>query len=778
MKSTSTTECVSIQVRHWDSTTPAVLAMVILLFAGVLSGPASASAEDAGARKVRQSNIMEEIVVTANKREQNILDAAVAVQNFSGDALEENGIRNAFDLANAIPGALATFSSQPTTSEIYLRGAGASSWGRGGFKGDRTTGVYVDDTPMVYPNQQRLPPMPMFDLERVEVLRGPQGTTYGAGSMGGTIKYITRQPDLERFGGKVQMAHSDTQSASSANTRIDAVVNIPIVQNKFGVRIYLQDESRGGVGTVRGAPEIDDPGAYDTRAYRIKARWDVNDDLSMTASHWRSTFDQTILRSFASTDPIELNPVNPNFLPNNDTEFVQSTLTIALTLPFAQLTSNTQLTGDDQHIGPNKRNPAGKKTSTAESKFSQCAGGEFEPVSCVAERVFGNTVHGWSEEIRLVSNTPGPFQWIAGVQYIDINNDGDAQLIYNPPLENQNFFQVNLLNTKSWAIFGEASYGFLDDKLVALMGLRYYEDDRSQPEYYTGIRDGEYVDGLLINNEKSFDSVNPRFNISYFPSDRGMVYFNAAKGFRSGTVMRQYNIQALIFAGVQGIGSETIADGDTVWSYEVGSKWTFLDGRLIAQGALYMSQWEDLQSRVGVQYVLDGVTRTAGNFQYNIGDADVMGLEWDLQFRATDGLTLSLNGALTGSEYTRISDLPAVLPPTQLQVGKDVVLIPKRTLSFTARYHAPLANTGWNINLNGVFAYRSSPINEFGVGAESAYRSVNLRAGVEKDRWQIQLFAENATNFDKRFNAGSATTSGGQILDPRTIGLSLRYAME
>lgn len=734
-----------------------------------------AGASDAGSRS---GETIEEVVVTAMKREQNILDAPVAVQNFSGDLVEELQLRDAFDLADQIPGAFAQKGSQPTLGEIFLRGGGVSDFQANGAAGDRTTGIYLDDTPMVYPNQQRLPPIPMFDLERVEVLRGPQGTTYGAGSMGGTIKYITRSPDLESFGAKVQLTGSQTEGAHGINHRVDAVLNLPIVKDRFAVRIFLQDEHLAAIADVQGRPEVTNADDFDSQIYRIKALWQVTDMLSVEATRWESEFKQWRFRGYPSIDPIEFGNFADSF-PRNDSDFEQSTMTINWELPFATLTSNTQWIGEDQKLGPD--NPNAQKFMTVGNLPITICQPESAPHpaghACNLDLTSGNMVHGWSEEIRLVSNGAEAFQWLVGLQYMDMNQDGAEHWDLHGFIEavfpdNQ---VVALLNTESTAVFGEASYGFMDGKLVALAGLRWYEDTRLQKEWFTR----EFVNGKPVNfgffqNERDFDSVNPRFNVSYFPSEEGMAYINIAKGYRPGVAMRQNDVQNVALSGVAGLDG-IFADGDKVWSYELGSKWRFLDGRLIAQGAVYFSQWQEMQQQVGVSFEVDGEQFENGSIAFNVGDADVFGIEWDLQYLLSDHVVLGFNGAYTDSEWTDVIDHPAINHKPQIANGNKVSLIPEWTVAGTAIYRAPLMDTGWNLSLIGSAAWRSEPIDEQGRGAQAAFRRLNVRATVERGPWSVQLFVQNATDFDKAFNPGSEVSAGGQILDPRTTGLTLRY---
>lgn len=723
---------------------------------------------------------LEDMLVTAMKREQNILDAPVAVQNFAGDLVETMHLSNAFDLADQIPGAYASKPSQPTIGEIFIRGAGASSFQSGGAKGDRTTGVYVDDTPMVYPNHQRLPPVPMFDLERVEVLRGPQGTTYGAGSMGGTIKYVTRSPDLDSFNGKLQLTGSETKGAHGLNNRVDAVVNIPVVRDRFAVRIFVQDEQKAAIADVRDRPDIDNADDFDSRSFRVKALLQVTDTLTVEAAHWESDFEQWRFRSYDTTDPITFGAFDDSF-PRNDSVFEQSTLTVNWDLPFAELISNTQWIGDDQEIGPNNRAKEFMTVGKLPLTICQPESAPHPPGHpCILDLDSGNMVHGWSEELRLVSTGPALFQWLVGVQVLDMDQDGEEMWDLHGFVEtlfpdNQ---VVALLNTQSTAVFGEVSYSFMDRKLVALAGLRWFDDTRTQKEWFTReFVDGEPVNFGFFHNEKNFDSVNPRFNVAYLPNDVGMFYLNIAKGFRSGVAMRQNDVENVVLSGVAGVDS-IFANGDTVWSYDLGTKWLFLDGRLVVQGAVYLAQWADLQQQVGVTFERDGQEFTNGSISYNVGDADMLGLEWDLQYRLTDQLTLGFNGAKTNSEYTDVVDNPSVTPKPQLRSGNEVPLVPEWTFGALATYRAPLADSGWWLSMVGSAAYRSEAITEEGVDAERPFRRLNLYATVERAPWSVQLFVENATDFTGRFYAGSAETLGGPILDPRTVGLTLRYVPE
>ena len=265
--------------------------------------------------------------------------------------------------------------------------------------------------------------------------------------------------------------------------------------------------------------------------------------------------------------------------------------------------------------------------------------------------------------------------------------------------------------------------------------------------------DGEPINFGFFHNEKNFDSVNPRFNVSYFPNEAGMVYLNIAKGFRSGVAMRQNDVENVVLSRVAGVDS-IFANGDTVWSYDLGAKWLFLDGRFVAQGAVYLAQWQDLQQQVGVTFERNGQEFTNGSISYNVGDADMLGFEWDLQYRLTDQLTLGFNGAKTDSEYTDVVDDPSVTTKPQLRRGNEVPLVPEWTFAALATYRVRLTDNGWWLSVVGSAAYRTEAITEEGVDAEKPFRRLNLYATAERAPWSVQLFMENATDFTGRFYGG------------------------
>lgn len=701
--------------------------------------------------------LIEEIIVTAQKREQTQLEVPLSMQSFSGAALEEQGIHTLDDIIEQIPGGLLLYEGTPGSISVHMRGSGATS-----IFGDSTIGFYVDETPFSIPNLQVAPPPNLlYDLERVEVLRGPQGTLYGQGSMGGTIKYVSRQPDLERFAFKAQANASDTQGGDG-NYRADAVLNIPIVEDKFGLRVLVGYDEVGGFASV---PDLDsgDEGR-DSTVVRVKALWRATDNLDVTASVLNYSADQQFPTLFVSADP-PLLPPSGGFVPDNGTDTEIYSLLLDWDLGFASLISSSSLYDNTSalSVGGTLELPI----------IAPGLGVGFLPFKQIAE--YGNQV--FAQEVRLVSATDGPLNWIVGGFYTTGDSELNVELSLdftqadpaNPPfllavlaaIESQS---LQTIDTDAFALFGELSFELLDGKLVPLVGLRYFEDDRATVERFTGI---DFLLGPLVDHpitsDQLFDSVNPRFNLSYYPDDDTTLYANVAKGFRSGTVQLQAQVAALTISGI--VGSQLI-EPDTVWTYEAGVKKELADGALVLQGALYYSDWQDLQSLY--------TTLTGVNSVVQLGDVDIFGVEWDFGWQANENLRLGLNGAYTNSEFGELDPVLAAGIP-QAEKGNRVPFTPNWTTNVNATYTRPLANTGLDAFGYLSYTYRDGAINYTLQEGEDSH-DLTFRLGVQAERWSAYFFAENLLNQDDILLYPTITFFN--VPYPRKLGLAVSFNFE
>ncbi len=701
--------------------------------------------------------IVEEVIVTAQKREQNQLEVPLTMQSFDGAAIEEQGIYGLEDIIERIPGGILLYEGTPGTTSVHMRGSGATS-----VTGDNTIGFYVDDTPFSVPNLQAAPPPNLlYDLERVEVLRGPQGTLYGQGSMGGTIKYVSRQPDLERFTFKAQANASGTQGGDG-NYRADAVLNIPVVEDTFGIRILAGYDETGGFASVPDLEGYDE--GRDSNVLRIKALWRATENLDVTASVLTYSSDQQFATLFISDDP-PLLPPSGGFIPDNGADTDIYSLHIDWDLGFASL------------IG---------SSSIYDNNYALSAGGALElPVIAPGlgvgflpfKQVYETDVDVFAQELRLVSATEGPLNWIVGGFYSAAESDLGIELSLdftqadpaNPPfllavlaaIESQS---DQTIDTDAYALFGEVSYELMGGKLVPLLGLRYFEDDRSALERFTGIDLllGPLVDHPIVS-EQTFDSLNPRFNLSYYPDDTTTVYANVAKGFRSGTVQLQAQIAALT---ISGIVANQLIEPDTVWTYEAGVKKELLDGALTMQGAVYYSDWQDLQSLY--------TTLTGVNSVVQLGDVEIMGVEWDFGWQPGENVRLGLNGAYTNSEFGTLNPVFAAGIP-QAEEGNRVPFTPEWTVNASAVYTPPLGDTGLDGYGYLSYTFRDSAINyTMQEGADS--HDLTLRLGVQAERWGAYFFAENLLNQDEVLLYPTITFFN--VPYPRKLGVAVSVNLE
>ena len=737
--------------------------LVVLLGAGlILSGSPMAygqeeevvkKEEKAKGEEEKEVFRLEEVVVTAEKREQNVLEVPLSISAFDGTYLEARGISTLRDLLDQVPGVSLGGTGRDTHEMVYMRGSGVSSQ-----MGDSTVGHYLDDSAFSFPNFQLAPPLKLlYDIERAEVLRGPQGTTYGQGSMGGTIKLITRQPDLQSFGGKAQVAYADTDGAASTYYRYDAVLNTPIVKDRFGVRLILGYEHRPGFGEVRDHPEMEDPNKLDTTSLRIKALWQATDNLSITLSHWlldfKRDFDDLYYPPEPGSDVVQFLTLN-GAAPNNDRQYEASSLNIEWDLPFGQLVSTT-------------------------GYFESEAG--YDDLRSKLHVLRDMTVTGLTQEVRLLSGTDSALRWLAGVYYQDIEGTDDLDFVYYPALT-VGYFSRSIVYTQAYAVFGNVSYAFLDGKLVPTVGFRYFEDQRDNDltiDRWVMVPDSDpaehvWTEAIPSSYSETFDAFTPRFTLAYFPTDDSQIYINAAKGFRSG-FMQDENSQ---IAMRQHMGIENPqVQPDELWSYELGTNWQFLDGGLIAQAAAFTSRWKDIQ---WLFYVLDDAGVYAAKAFTNLGEVEIYGVEWDFQWRPTADLRIGVNGAWTGGEWGPQPSLDNTLQFKQ--EGDDLNDVAEWTHSVNVFYRTPVGSSGLMLAAYGNYVFRSETryfLND--TEAEAPFEDLSLWVGVEKDNWALRLYANNV--LDEVDNYGAGSSAGIQAFNSgarptgRTIGIRWSYSL-
>jgi outer membrane receptor protein involved in Fe transport len=676
-----------------------------------------------------------EIVVTAQKREQALLDVPLAIQAISGADLEESGTSELNDLIESIPGASSVSRTAPGFETIQIRGIAS------GTTGDATVGYYVDDVPFSVPNLQLAPPSRLFDLQRVEVLRGPQGTLYGQGAMGGTIRMITASPDYDDVLGRAQVEGSLT-AGGEPSYAVDGVVNVPISAGKVALRVSGGFEAVGGfadlarpsgTGFAVTRKDVNDQESWNIRGkLGIKA----SDAVSLELGAWRVENSLDFRNTMDTADPPRFNDTTgPDARPN----YIKTDLTLLSAVINADL-GGARLTSSTSHI-----------ESLLDFDASFLTSPLFGSGFVRNDSTFKTTA--FTQEIRLASAGESPFNWLVGGYYSNGKIESDICLgvilpCATPFPAGGNINSTGRLKTRAFAIFGELSYALLDERLVATVGGRYFEDKRST----SGLN--RYTNLATPATSDTFTTFNPRFNLSYKVSDDFLFYTNVAKGFRSGAF--QTPAQAATASAALGITIPTAIDPDKVWSYEIGAKGKLFGGVVTIDSAIYQIDWTNIQ----LQSTINGVATLS-----NGGNARSKGIDLGLIIKPTKGLSLQVVGNINSTEFTSVLPAIVALNPRAAR-GSRIPTVPKSSLQLSANYGWKFASWDASGFINGSYTFRNSQLDSTGLVSDKL-NEFNLRAGISKDSWKFQIFGENI--FDKRV-ALTRGTLGIQPNFPRKIG--------
>ena len=754
-----------------------------------LTSMSANAADDEDERAARDD--VEEVVVTATRRDTEIMETPFSMQAFSGEYLESENILDTRDLYDYIPGLVMQEENSRNDHTVQMRGSGITSVSAD--DGQSAVGYYVDDVPWVGVSSQVSPNIDYFDVQRVEVLRGPQGTSFGQDATGGSIRVYTNDPDLQNFGYKVKAGYGNRSGISGNAESLSVVANLPLVEDTFAVRASYSYSYDPGKGEVQDRPDIDNPTEYEANNWRIKALWKISDSLDVTLSHsewdWETLFFTST--STISTDNGEtiLRPITnratsarfTNGIPDNSATTEWTTLNIKWDLGWAEFTSSW---GHAESIG----------------YFNYDSGGPQVGI------LFDWPNETDSQEFRLVSTSDSPLQWLVGAYAHDSFQKftGIVDIDYTVERDwfsyQSTYVETTLRASEAWSLYGEVSYE-INDQWVVLAGLRYKEDDRKlgndrtnrdplndPPEGNHGghpLEHGTYTGTSTQDpNSFSFDNFNPRINVTYYPTNEGMIYLNAATGFRAPIFLRSQQMEDLEAGGFSNFVS---SDGTEVTSIEIGTKWSLFDKRLTVQASIAQADWQDVP--VGVSFWVDdnsdGTDDREASGVIPGGDAEITSYEWDLMWRATDSLSFGYTGAYIDGEITDDSSDIVSSYPLMLLEGNDTPLVAEWTHAVRASYNAPLMDTGWYFFSSLNWSHRSRPYAAWPterVPAEESWENVNLTLGVRRGAWTIDLSAQNLTDMDEAFTAGSAyrdaggnRTVPGVLPTPRTWMLQVSY---
>ena len=767
-------------------------ALLWMVFASSL---ALGFADAAEAQQEGAADQLQEIIVTAQKRVSTVQDTPISITAITGRDLEERGITDIASVVQSVPG-VSMRSSGPGQTELEMRGM-TSSGGN-----SSTVGFYLDDTPLTAPasaqNGKVVIDPNMYDLSRIEVLRGPQGTLYGSGSMGGTIKLVPNAPNPNAFDASAQVVLGDTDGGGF-NHGENAMLNIPLAADTLAVRVVGSEEhlsgwidriviadqdfpapinatTRGNVAAAPVAADYKGVNDEDLTAARVAVLWKPTDRLTITPSFLYQKITQDGLTL------IDSNPgTNANYQPFNAPEpfsdrFDLGSLNVQYHFDAFDLTSTTSYWTRDEDL----RQDGSEEIATVlipDFGFfplyaNQGGIGANSPTSLEDDRSWQT-----SEEVRLTSAGDTKFKWLVGYFYQDFESDWDLFVLTPQAVPvvgtGNGFTQYQPTKIIQNSFFGELSYQFLP-QLTGTAGLRRYEYTGSVNTAVSGwlsSSGGDAVDHFSTGEHN--EGVTPKFNLSYQPDKDLLVYGTAAKGFRPGggnqPIPTAGPLGTECLQNLQAIGLNAAPLGfepDSVWSYELGEKFRNADGAVTLNSAVYFENWEHIQQNIPLACGFP--------FTGNAGDAHIYGAEAELDALLAPGLLFSLNGAYSHARYVA-NAVPTTTIDERVQNVPDwtsaASLAYRHALTQTLRFIARIDNTyvGSRVDTTAQANYLPS------------YDLTNVRAGVEQDRWTAMLFVDNVANKvallsnSPAINVNVATFNRTAVAQPLTFGLDVSY---
>jgi outer membrane receptor protein involved in Fe transport len=700
-----------------------------------------------------------DIVVTAQRFNSTVQDTPISLSAITGDQLDAAGITSVEALAHEVPG-LSMRSAGPGQTEYEARGL-ASSGGS-----SPTVGFYLDDVPLSPPATSQTGKVVidpnLYDVDRIELLRGPQGTLYGSGSMGGTVRVITNQPTLSGFDGSFQGTLSDTQGGSG-NGGGSFMLNIPagdtlafrvvgtdsyrsgwisrIVLNPFPEDVPISASPAYGRGNVLTAPvqtEVTHANTEYLGGFRVTALYKPIDDLTVTATFLYQHMDMTGYDEF--DDPPGL-PHVAHYEDGDLSEPIKDwfhfySVNAVYDAGFADLTSTS---------GYFQRHEF--QAQDAGESISYFAG--FYPYASIPFEEIDITRQ-FSEELRLSSRGNGPLHWVAGVFYSDDSSDWDEGAYST----NVNFAAPGALNgviysgdqfyqVKQYAVFVDGSYA-ITDSLKFSAGVRYYHYSSETSvfgygEFAPTPTGSTFVDSV---SDKGF---NPRFNLSYSPNPNLNTYISASKGYRPGGP--SYGPFPELNCGG---GTPPPYQPDSIWDYEIGEKAKLFDNWLTINSDVYYIKWTNVQETVAVPC---GYT-----FEANAGDGRSYGPEVEINAKLSSNWSVTGSGSYTNAEINHPSatfiaavltnPVPGGIPGCSSATNCTIPIlnVPKWNGSLALNYTQKILDYQFTARLSDVYVGQSyDQAYHYGIPLP-AYNLANARVGLGTDRWTATLFVDNLTN--------------------------------
>jgi iron complex outermembrane recepter protein len=755
----------------------------LLLAASLLALPvmtAPALAQQAPPTASTQGDALEEIVVTAQRREESVMQVSDSVQAFSGNQLQQAGITQLTDLQYITPGYLPTEGSGYT--QIFIRGVGNSIY----VGADPSVATYIDDVPRIYGTMVNQ----LIDVERIEVLKGAQGGLYGRNATGGVVNIVTRQPDTETFAANGLFDYGDFNTFRGAG-----YLNIPLApMAAFSMSVerdshndYIRNTSLNPTpytaamfpgGSVLGSAAdtaaffnsgVNPPAGYADGSFTAsdaKLLIKFSDTLKFTIAGDASNKTDSDGGQLYQTSPAnnqatltgllyEFTGANaqlpPGFLVGNSGKF-----TVSAGLPAIVNLVDNGVSGTALWNAPGVDVTSISTYRHQFSNFFQELGADTVPLESVSVRNFKKFLY---QELRAVSTDSGPFHFLGGATFLHNDFTGNTQAFVLNPLYTAPLTHVNTY-IKDESVYGQVGYDFTDKLNLTVSGRYIHETN-----------DTAFEEPVTSNATTSESKGLPSATLSY-AIDHGTIYARYARGFKAG------GVNPVASPSVFPNPSEgSIFGPEQVDTYEVGYRQALLDGRMQFTSAAFYNNYKDLQVSAHAQAAYEAEIVLA---IVNAKSARTWGFEETLQMRVAPPLTLGLNAGYLNAEYTNFAiENSSVLADFNLS-GTTMINAPKWQIAAFASLDQPL--TG-ELHLIGTYLESYTGAVNYGPSGNPgvlpvpegwAYWLANLRFGIgaADSRWSLQFFANNLFNRSYITDGQSAAATGDQLIwgYPRVMG--------
>lgn len=716
----------------------------------------SARAEDAAGDQDRV--MLQEVLVTAGKRgEQSLLATPMSIQAITSEQLQSQGIQEFADYARTISGL--TFEDQgPGDKKIVIRGLDSV--------GAATTGVYFDDIVATANNPQdgggRQPDFHLIDMERIEVLKGPQGTLYGASSMSGTVRMLTNKPDASQVSGAFNAGTGSTQGAAGADYDYDGMLNVPVVQDKLAIRVVgYQSERRGYIDNdLLGMRDVNNEKVAGGRA---ALRWNIDETATLDLMYVHQT---TNARGPAWYQPLYGRFAQADTSPQPWSESMDA-YNLALNWKVAAGTVTASVSKVKRKIDYVY---SGARILCTLYGYPQSTCFAFD--NSVVDSFRSSDLQPQdrqilSSELRYASAWQGPFQVVGGLFYDRETNDfssivygQDSQFRILPDLPNIYVARDVSNQVTQKAVFGELTYD-ITHALSITGGFRAFRFDIGQHSQNLATN-YQPDDAPVVVTDSTEKSATYKGSIQYQFTPGPLLYFTYSEGFRSGgnnepdfntgTVLPPYG-------------------SDSLKSYELGTKERLLGGALELNAAVYDMEWQNLQQRITAE-LPDNV---AIKLMANVGSARIRGSELGVRSIPVRGIDLSL-----GANATYLRDTITTAVAGINNVGDRVPNVPQFTTNVFAEYALPLL--GWRSAARVDYQYVGTNYSDFNAtrpiyGRQGDYSLVNFRLSFERDSYRLAAYVDNAFNSIGVITSTTDTRTPVQVYStrPRSVGISLGY---